>query len=58
MRRRRVAHAVHARCRTILAETVAVARAELATAPVRERWTRLVRLRKLEELHAYADALG
>ena len=58
MRRRRVALAVHARCRLILAASVAVARGELVTAPARERLVRLARLRKLEELEEYASALG
>ena len=60
MRARRRAHAraLHAACRRILAETVAAARAGLATAPDDERHIRLARLRKLEELDAYAAALG
>ena len=58
MRRRRVALAVHARCRLILAASVAAARDELVTAPARERLVRLARLRKLEELQEYASALG
>ena len=58
MRRRRVALAVHARCRLILADSVAAARDDLVTAPVGERRVRLARLRKLEELEEYASALG
>jgi len=58
MRRRRVARAVHARCRVILAASVAAARAELLHAPAAEHPVRITRLRKLEELEAYAGALG
>jgi hypothetical protein len=58
MRRRRVSRALHDRCRAILAESVTVARAGLAVAPAHERPVRLSRLRKLEELEAYADTLG
>ena len=48
----------HARCRVILAASVAVARAELAVAPLVEHPVRVVRLRKLEELEGYAGAIG
>jgi hypothetical protein len=58
LRRRRVSRALHARCRAILAATVAAARAELTRAPLRERRVRTARLRKLEELETYASALG
>ena len=58
MRRRRVALAVHARCRLILADSVAAARDGLVTASTAERPVRLARLRKLEELEEYASALG
>jgi hypothetical protein len=58
MRRRRVSRAIHARCRVILAESVLAARTCLATAAVHERPVRLARLRKLEDLEAYADVLG
>jgi len=58
MRRRRVALAVHARCRLILADSVAAARDALVTAPASDRLVRLARLRKLEELEEYASALG
>ena len=58
MRRQRVARALHVRCRMILAASVVAARAELAIAPAAERWVRVTRLRKLEELEAYASALG
>jgi len=58
MRRRRRAIAVHARCRLILADSVAAAREALVTAPASDRLVRLARLRKLEELEEYASALG
>ena len=58
MRRQRVARALHARCRAIFAVSVQVARAETALAPAAERWVRLARLRKLEDLESYAAALG
>ena len=58
MRRQRVARAVHARCRMLIAASVLAARAELAAAPAREQPVRIARLRKLEQLHEYASALG
>jgi len=58
LRRRRAAHAVVEACRRILADSVALAREELVTAPPRERMVRMTRLRKLEELEAYATAHG
>ena len=58
MRRRRTSRQLHGRCCAILAASVAAAAAELAAAPARERWVRLFRLRKLEELETYAAALG
>jgi hypothetical protein len=60
MRARRRAHAraLHAACRRILAQSVAATRAGLASVPERERHVLLARLRKLEELDAYAAALG
>jgi hypothetical protein len=58
VRRQSVARALHARCRVVLADSVAVAREELVHAPVRERGVRLARLRKLEDLEEYASALG
>jgi hypothetical protein len=58
MRRRRTAQQVHAHCLAILSASVATARAELATAPLRERAMRVARVRKLEELETYAAALG
>ena len=51
-------HALHARCRIIIAASVAAARADLAHAPTRERAVRSARLRKLEKLEAYALVLG
>ncbi|HJQ83217.1 MAG TPA: hypothetical protein VKA21_04015 [Candidatus Binatia bacterium] len=58
MRRQRVAQAVHGRCRMLIAASVAAARSELATAPASERFVRVRRLRKLEQLEQYASALG
>ena len=58
MRRRRVAQALHARCRVILAASVEAARVACAQGPAAERWVRVTRLRKLEELQAYAGELG
>ena len=58
MRRRRVARALHARCRLLIAASVAVARAELAHAPARERAVWTARLRKMEALNDYTSALG
>ena len=57
-RRVRTMRAVHATCRRIIADSVGVARAELVTAPPDEWGIRVARLRKLEELEAYAAALG
>ena len=57
MRRRRTAQRLHAHCLAILSASVAAARIELATGPLRER-VRVARLRKLEELETYAAALG
>ena len=58
MRRQRVARAVHARCRMLIAASVVAARAELPGAPAPERPVRIARLRKFEQLHDYASALG
>jgi hypothetical protein len=58
MRRQRVARAVHARCRVLIAASVAGARVELASASAAERPVRLARLRKLEQLDEYASVLG
>ena len=58
MRRQRVARAAHARCRELIAASVAVARAELLTSAPPERPIRFARLRKLEALEEYASALG
>jgi hypothetical protein len=58
MRRQRVARAVHARCRMLIAASVDAARTELAGAPGRERAVRVARLRKLEQLEEYVSALG
>ena len=56
-RRVRATRTLHAACRRIIAGTVAAARQELAAAPPHERWIRVARLRKLEELEAYAAAI-
>jgi len=58
MRRQRVARALHARCRVLIAASVDAARIELAAALATERPVRVARLRKLEQLEQYADALG
>jgi hypothetical protein len=58
VRRQRVARAVHARCRMLIAASVDAARTELAGAPVPERAVRVARLRKLEQLEEYVSALG
>jgi hypothetical protein len=58
MRRQRVARAVHARCRMLIAASVDAARTELVGAPARERAMRVARLRKLEQLEEYVSALG
>lgn len=58
VRRQRVARALHARCRQLIAASVAAARVELGTAPAAERPVRLARLHKLEALEEYASALG
>ena len=50
--------AVHATCRRIITDSVGAARAELATAPPHEWGVRAARLRKLEELEAYAATVG
>jgi len=57
-RRVRTARAIHVTCRRIITATVAAAREELAGAPSDERPIRMARLRKLEELEAYAGAIG
>ena len=58
VRRQRVARAVHARCRALIAASVETARIELLEAPARERAVRVARLRKLEQLEQYAGAVG
>jgi hypothetical protein len=58
MRRQRVARAVHARCRALIAASIETARVELVEAPTGERSIRLARIRKLEQLEQYAGALG
>lgn len=56
--RQRASRRLHARSVAILAESVVAARVELTEAPAGERWVRVARLRKLEELVSYASALG
>ena len=56
-RRRREAAVLHARCCVVLDHSVAVARAGLVRATGRERAIRLARVRKLEELAAWATAI-
>jgi hypothetical protein len=57
-RRRRLAREQHAICVEILRRSVDTARDDLATAPIAEHWIRTARLRKLEDLHAYAVMLA
>ena len=57
-RRVRTMRTVHAACRRIIEDSVSSARADLAVAPPAERLMRAARLRKLEELEAYAAAIG
>ena len=57
-RRVRATRTVHAACRRIIAGTVAAARVELGSAPPDEWPVRAARLRKLEELEAWAAAIG
>ena len=57
-RRRRLAREQHAICVDILRRSVETARDDLAMAPTAERWIRIGRLRKLEDLHAYAVMLA
>jgi hypothetical protein len=57
-RRVRAMRTVHAACRRIIEASVASARADLGVAPFDERPIRAARLRKLEELEAYAAAIG
>jgi hypothetical protein len=58
MRRRRTVRQLHARCLAILSASVMAARAELVGAPLGERTVRVARLRKLEDLETYAEAVG
>jgi len=58
MRRERVARAVHARCRALIAASVAAARVDLAAAPLEERGVWTARVRKLEDLEEYVSAFG
>ncbi|MFN8543969.1 MAG: hypothetical protein U0807_07180 [Candidatus Binatia bacterium] len=58
MRRQRVSQAVHARCRAILDEAVEVMRVELSAASPGLRGVLAARVRKLEDLAAYAAGIG
>jgi hypothetical protein len=55
MRRQRENRRCHTRCLGIIAASVAAARVAATTAPARERWVWMSRLRKLEELEAWAS---
>ena len=57
-RRRRLAREQHVRCVEILRRSAEAARGDLVGAPASERWIRVARLRKLEDLHAYAAMLS
>jgi len=57
-RRRRLAREQHVLCVEILRRSVETARTDLVTAPTSERWIRAARVRKLEDLHAYAVMLA
>jgi len=57
-RRRRLAREQHTLCVEILERSVEAARHELVAAPISERWIRAARLRKLEDLHAYAAMIA
>ena len=45
-------------CVEILRRSVETERTDLVAAPTSERWIRAARLRKLEDLHAYAVMLA
>jgi hypothetical protein len=55
MRRQRESRRRHARCLSIISASVSVARVAAATAPAADRWVWMSRLRKLEELEAWAS---
>jgi hypothetical protein len=55
MRRQRENRRRHARCVSIISASVSAARVAVATAPAAERWVWMSRLRKLEELEAWAS---
>jgi hypothetical protein len=57
-RRRRLAREQHVLCVEILRRSVETARGQLVAAPTSERRVRASRLRKLEDLHAYAVMLA
>jgi hypothetical protein len=56
MRRQRDSRRCHARCVGLISASVAAARVALVTAPARERAVWVSRIRKLEELEAWASA--
>ena len=55
MRRQRDSRRCHARCLGLISASVAAARVALVSAPDRERGVWVSRIRKLEELEAYAS---
>jgi hypothetical protein len=55
MRRQRESRRRHARCLAIISASVSAARVAAASAPASERWVWMSRLRKLEELEAWAS---
>ncbi len=57
-RRQRESRRCHARCLEILARSVEAARRAVVTAPARERAVWVSRVRKLEELEAWASGGG
>jgi hypothetical protein len=57
-KQRRLAREQHAICVEILRRSVETARDDLGAAPTSERWIRTARIRKLEDLHAYAVMLA
>jgi hypothetical protein len=57
-RRRRESRRRHLRCLEIISSSVAAARVAVATAPAADRGVWVSRLRKLEELEAWASGGG
>lgn len=58
MRRQREGRRCHAQCVALIAASVDAARTALRQAPPNERWVWVARVRKLEELAAYASEGG